>query len=143
MADLAELPKSTLLQKLHGQIAANRRAKLGAEAIGEKVADLIGTGTAAATGAAIGYAEIRWSTDQGPLSLGPVELSLAVAAAATGLRFFGIDPAGQMSYVAAGASGAYGASRGRAMAIEALEKIRNEKAKASLPKTGWDDAVNF
>ena len=140
MADLAELPKSTLVQKLHNQISANKRAKMGVEALGEKVADLIGSGTAAATGAAIGWAEVRWGTQNGPLSIGPVELSLAVATTATALRFFGIDPMGQMSYVAAGAAGAYGAGRGRALALRALQSAQNP----TQPKTGWDDsALNF
>lgn len=134
---LAELPKSSLLSKLHGQIAANKRARNAAEHIGEKVQDAIGTATAAATGAAIGFAEINWADDKGPLSLGPVELPLAVAAAATALSFFGFNPGGQLTYVAAGAAGAYGAGRGRAFAIKRAEEA---KAKTKNPKTGWDDA---
>lgn len=136
---LAELPKSTLLQKLSGQIAANKRARGAAEAIGEKVQEVIGSATAAATGAAIGFAEVNWADEKGPLSLGPVELPLAVAAAATALNFFGFNPGGQMTFVAAGAAGAYGAGRGRAFAIKRKEEQAKEKQNKN-PKTGWDDS---
>lgn len=135
---LAELPKTTLLQKLQGQIAANKRAKNAAEQIGEKVQEVIGSATAAATGAVIGFSEVNWASEKGPLSLGPVELPLAVATAATALSFFGFNPAGQMTYVAAGAAGVYGAGRGRAYAIKRKEE--QAKKKGLSPSTGWDDS---
>jgi len=135
---LAELPKATLLQKLQGQIAANKRAKSHAESVGEKVLDAIGPVTAAAAGAAIGYAEIRYADPKkGPLSLGPVDLSLAVATAATGLAFMGFNPGKQMTYIAAGSAGAYGASRGRVMALAALEAKKKKEAESGT-KTGYD-----
>jgi hypothetical protein len=135
---LAELPKTTLLARLQSQITANKRARGAAEAIGEKVQEVLGSATAAATGAAIGFAEVNWADEKGPLSLGPVELPLAVAAAATALNFFGFNPAGQMTYIAAGAAGAYGAGRGRAFAIKRKEE--QAKKEGGNPKTGWDDS---
>lgn len=137
---LAELPKSTLLSKLQGQIAANKRAKNVAEALGDKVLDAVGTVTAAATGAIIGYAELKWADEKGPLSVGPVELPLAVSVAATALSFFGFNPGGQLTFVAAGAAGAYGAGRGRAFAVEQAAKEKKEKKPAGV---GYDpDELN-
>jgi len=136
---LAELPKQTLVQRLHGQIKANQRAKNHAEMLGDKVLDVLGSATAAATGAAIGYAEVKYAEEgKGPLSLGPVELPLAVAAAATGLAFFGFNPARQMTYIAAGAAGAYGAGRGRAFATLRIEAEKKKK-KENPGNVGYDD----
>jgi len=138
---LAELPKSTLLQKLHGQLAANKRARSHAEALGEKVLDVVGGATAMATGAAIGYAEIAWADkDTGkPMSIGPLDLSLAVGGVATALAFFGINPARQMTAVAHAGSAVYGASRGRAAAIERKKKEADKTGTKTGYAIGSDD----
>ena len=130
---IAEMSKTSLVKKVQGMAATKVRQTNAAERFGDKIFNALGSGTAFATGAALGFAEVRWQNPDGsPLSLGPVRASLAASFALTGVAFF-FDPGRQVSYAAAGAAGAYGLGWGQRMAVAAKAK------KKKIGGVGYDD----
>ena len=119
--DLASRPKSALVKQVESMYRSRAREKSRAMEVGTRVSDLLGTGLAMATGAAVGAAEGRFrNKDRTPLSLGPVPLPLAVAAVSSAAGLFTGRRA--FNYAAAGAVGAFGYNIGKGWGAKALSK---------------------
>lgn len=105
--------KTSLAKRVASLSTRINREKRATEAVGERVADVMGGGVAFATAASIGFVEAKFrNRDNSPLSLGPVPLTLATAAGASAVSLMTGNR--WASYAAAGAAGAYGYGLGLA-----------------------------
>ena len=121
------MSRSALARKVTTLDSQKKRAANAAEALGDKMFAALGSGTAFATAAGLGWAEVKFAKNGKPLTLGPVKLSLAASAALNALSLF-YNPQNQVSYAAAGAAAAYGATWGRGVAVAATAKRARKKS---------------
>lgn len=110
---LKTLSRAALEKKVESADRTKVRDARISEELGNRVLDIAGSLTAGATAAAIGVAEERFKNGPLPLSLGPVPLTMAAGALLGGVSLFW-NPGRQVSYAAAGATGAWAVTRGRA-----------------------------